>query len=586
MDDEGAFDVIVIGTGLTESITAAALAKAGFKVAHLDENVYYGGDEASLSLDEYIDWATQPRTSTQISSFSSLSPSDTLPNSRQYSISLSPSVIPATGPLISSLVASGVSRYGGFRLVEHVAVYSSDHKVETVPGSKEDIFKDKTISLLDKRRLMRFLVFASEDEEFEGRVELEGTNVDMPFLEFLKATFSLNQEIAETITYALSYCTSPTDKTLPALHRLRRYLRSIGRYGHSPFLVGHYGSSGEIAQGFCRTAAVAGAVYILGKPISSITRNRNSEKAQSTPTYTLTLADFPEPITCHLLISSESRLPVELIRNIDAIQRIPSAFPFADEDKPIKIARGVCIIDQALTLTPTQDSLIFGEADLENSITESSPALDTGIVVFPPFSVPAGFAPSAVTVLVVGEGSFSVPKGKWIIYISTPIPSFSPDSNHDSDPVVSPETLLKPYLETTLSFSSTSSVKPLIPLFTSFYLQSTSPAPRAASVTASAVPTDLSASHEVSNSIDPPSPSILLMPLPEILPLPDSGDASALNAEAVFWEAIKALNGFKDTKKQEASQEQDAPPVREEDRLSIESFWPPVVSEEDDEDEL
>lgn len=75
------------------------------------------------------------------------------------------------------------------------------------------------------------------------------------------------------------------------------------------------------------------------------------------------------------------------------------------------------------------------------------------------------------------------------------------------------------------------------------------------------------------------------MPLPEILPLPDSGDASALNAEAVFWEAIKALNGFKDTKKQEASQEQDAPPVREEDKLNIESFWPPVVSEEDDEDE-
>ncbi|KAJ3888531.1 FAD/NAD-P-binding domain-containing protein [Lentinula edodes] len=585
MDDEGAFDVIVIGTGLTESITAAALAKSGFKVAHLDENVYYGGDEASLSLDEYIDWAIRPKTLTQFSSFSSLSPSDTLPNSRQYSISLSPSVIPATGPLISSLVASGVSRYGGFRLVEQIAVYSSDHKVKTVPGSKEDIFKDKTISLLDKRRLMRFLVFASGDEEFEGRVELEGTNINMPFLEFLKATFSLNQEIAETITYALSYCTSPNDKTLPALYRLRRYLRSTGRYGHSPFLVGHYGSSGEIAQGFCRTAAVAGAVYILGKPISSITRNRNSEKAQSTPTYTLTLADFPEPITCHLLISSESRLPVELIRNIDDVQRIPPAFPFADEDRPIKIARGICIIDQPLTLTPTQDSLISGEADPESNIPESSSALDTGIVVFPPFSVPAGFASSAVTVLVVGEGSFSVPKGKWIIYISTPILSSSPDSNNNSDPVVSPETLLKPYLETTLSFSSTSSVKPLTPLFTSFYLQSTSPSPRAASVTPSAVPTDLSASHEVSNSIVPPSPSILLMPLPAILPLPDSGDASALNAEAVFWEAIKALNGFKDTKKQEASQEQDAPPVREEDKLNIESFWPPVVSEEDDEDE-
>jgi GDP dissociation inhibitor len=42
------------------------------------------------------------------------------------------------------------------------------------------------------------------------------------------------------------------DPTLPALKRLRGFLRSAGRYGNSPFLIGHYGGLGELAQGFCR----------------------------------------------------------------------------------------------------------------------------------------------------------------------------------------------------------------------------------------------------------------------------------------------------------------------------------------------
>src|SRR5260221_11941563 len=61
------------------------------------------------------------------------------------------------------------------------------------------------------------------------------------------------------------------DATLQALTRLRRYLRSSGRYGASPFLVGHYGGLGEIAQGFCRVSAVNGGLYILDGNTEEIT---------------------------------------------------------------------------------------------------------------------------------------------------------------------------------------------------------------------------------------------------------------------------------------------------------------------------
>jgi Rab proteins geranylgeranyltransferase component A len=123
--------------------------------------------------------------------------------SRQYSLSLSPSIIPSVGPLISSLISSGVSRYGGYRLLERVGIYHSPGVVNPVPGSKEAVFKSKDISLVEKRRLMRFLAFAAG--EFEGSKELVGKE-ELPILDLLRKDFSLNDDIASAIVYSLAYC--------------------------------------------------------------------------------------------------------------------------------------------------------------------------------------------------------------------------------------------------------------------------------------------------------------------------------------------------------------------------------------------
>ena len=195
----------------------SALSKAGVKVAHLDNNPYYGGDEANLTLDEVARWADGRSTSSENSEklstylvaqrakFTSVSRSPVVPDhSRHYSISLAPSLIPSVGPLISSLIASGVSRYGGYRLLERVGIYSSSNGLQNVPGSKEEVFKS-SLSLIEKRRLMRFLVFASG--EFEVSKELQG-HEQTPFYEFLQSKFSLTQDIADAIVYALAFCSS------------------------------------------------------------------------------------------------------------------------------------------------------------------------------------------------------------------------------------------------------------------------------------------------------------------------------------------------------------------------------------------
>ena len=51
MQDE-TYDVIVLGTGLTECILSGVLSVEGKKVLHMDRNDYYGGESASLNLQQ------------------------------------------------------------------------------------------------------------------------------------------------------------------------------------------------------------------------------------------------------------------------------------------------------------------------------------------------------------------------------------------------------------------------------------------------------------------------------------------------------------------------------------------------------
>lgn len=193
------------------SRTSRALAKAGLKVAHIDPNAYYGGDEATLTLDEVIAWAKQQSLPDHTHQNERCTRYDVeflseagVSHPRQYTISLSPSVIPAVGPFITSITASSVARYASFKLLGSVSIYHDGH-FENVPRGKEDVFRDQQIPLVEKRRLMRFLMFAAG--EYESSPEFQGKE-DVPFLEFLCQTFSLSENIAQIVAFALAYCNS------------------------------------------------------------------------------------------------------------------------------------------------------------------------------------------------------------------------------------------------------------------------------------------------------------------------------------------------------------------------------------------
>lgn len=518
------------------------MAKAGYKIAHIDPNPYYGASEASLTVEEFLQWGNS--TSSDISfECQSASP---FPQSRQYSISLCPSIIAATGPLISSLVGSGVARYGGFRLVESVGVYSKDGSISPVPGSKEDVFRNKAISLVDKRRLMRFLMFALQTEDFETAKELQEGNGSKPFVQFLGDVFNLKGDIVVAIAYALAYCFSETggfshifsklanaytlffssEDALTALNRTRRYLRSSGRYGASPFLVGQYGSTGEIAQGFCRTAAVAGAVYILGRGISSISK---TAKSTDEPTYTLHLDDFPDPITCNVLISPQESLPSNTL--------LEDAFTVKSEAPPLSgaVARAVIIVDHPPQLLRSSLPLPEEVPDDEEQGEAQPPSpkpVDAGVIVFPPSVLPESLSDTAVHVLISGEGTMSTPAGKCeysdcihsqglthdpgIIYFSAPI-SQTKDK--------SPREILTPYVEATLRLGGQETA----PLLSAYYWDKQPP---------SSSPIDAPVNSEHATCIVSPR-------LSHAHPLPETPDIAARDGENVFWKALELLKRWK-----------------------------------------
>lgn len=203
------------------------------------------------------------------------------------------------------------------------------------------------------------------------------------------------------------------DPTLPALHRIRKYLRSTGRYGPSPFLFGHYGGVGENAQGFCRASAVAGATYILGRNIVAVetTESPNAERRR----YSLRIDDVEESIESDVLIASHDYV------SIVPPSKSSSATSIGADSH--SIAHCIAIIDRPISFSESEPPSTTTEISPDTEFIEETlgPAdqkvqLDTAILVFPPGSVTGGSETAAVHALVTGEASMSSPKGKCELY--------------------------------------------------------------------------------------------------------------------------------------------------------------------------
>jgi len=259
MDEE--YDVIVRGTGLKECILSGVLSVDGKKVLHMDRNSYYGGESASLNLEQAFE-KFHPGTR----------PAESLGRSRDYNIDLVPKFIMATGLLTKMLIHTNVTRYLEFRGVAGSYVARPD-KIHKVPVTEREALGSGLMGFFEKRRCGKFLNFVQDYDQTKPSTFKDVGDCSRLPMRAVFEKFGVDAETQEFIGHALALYTDNDYIEKPALETVNRivlYKESLVQYtGKSPYIYPRYGL-GELPQAFARHSAVYGGTYMLNKPIDEI----------------------------------------------------------------------------------------------------------------------------------------------------------------------------------------------------------------------------------------------------------------------------------------------------------------------------
>lgn len=273
------FDYLILGSGLCESMIAHSLVTShpSSTLLQVDPNTFYGQSWAAVQLDQL--------ESTVLSSSSSSIPlpptSHPTTKSSSYAISLQPTLVPARGRFVNTLVSSNVAPYLSFQLLHAFILAQPDHTLLPLPGSKHDLFRTQELSLIEKRLLMRFL---------QSILEPDGLLIPEPLQslsDYLsRPPYSISNTKLSSVIAALSLAPTSDPPAQSVITRLRTLLTSIGRYPSptvsvlpAALLLGEYGGGGEWVEGFVRAAAVTGrAIQVIGRPILSLEQSSDDDK--------------------------------------------------------------------------------------------------------------------------------------------------------------------------------------------------------------------------------------------------------------------------------------------------------------------
>ncbi|KAG0354602.1 Rab GDP dissociation inhibitor alpha [Gamsiella multidivaricata] len=230
------YDVIILGTGLTECILFGLLSVEGKKVLLLDRHDYYGGESASLNLTQLFRKFRHGEE-----------PPSELGRDRDYNVDLVPKFMMANGELVKMLIHTDVTQYLRFKQIAGSFVYR-DYKIAKVPTTEAEAVRCPLMGIFEKRRLMNFFEY------------LKNYKMDEP-------STHQGMDIRSTPMEAVyNYLTRPAQETLD---RIALYMSSRARWGKSPYIYPLHGL-GELPQGFARLGVLHGGTYMLTKPVDEI----------------------------------------------------------------------------------------------------------------------------------------------------------------------------------------------------------------------------------------------------------------------------------------------------------------------------
>ncbi|QPG76834.1 Rab GDP dissociation inhibitor alpha [Brettanomyces nanus] len=288
------YDVIVLGTGLTECILSGLLSIDGKKVLHIDRQEYYGGESASLNL-------------TQL--YSKFKPSKPYQGQfgkdRDWLIDLIPKFLMSNGELTNILVHTDVTRYMEFKQVSGSFVYR-DGRIAKVPATTVEAISSPLMGFFEKRRMSNFLQFIVDYTEDDISTH-HSIDLDKQTMHEIYTHYGLQKGTCDFIGHAMAlhhnddYLIKPARDTYD---RIILYLTSVARYGKSPYIYPLYGL-GELPQGFARLSAIYGGTFMLDTPIDELLWNgqgqfvgvKTKEGVAKAPICIADPTYFPEKVT-------------------------------------------------------------------------------------------------------------------------------------------------------------------------------------------------------------------------------------------------------------------------------------------------
>lgn len=313
MDDE--YDVVVLGTGLKECVLSGMLSVDGLKVLHMDRNGYYGGESASLNLDQMFQ------------KFEKTNPGN-LGASRDFNIDLIPKFIMASGILVKMLIHTDVTRYLEFKSVEGSYVYKAG-KIYKVPATDTEALKSPLMGMFEKRRAKKFFMFVQDYEPSDTKTH-QGLNLDKATSAEVFRHFGLCDETIDFLGHALALHRDDDYLNLPAretVEKVKLYCESLARYQKSPYIYPLFGL-GELPQAFARLSAIYGGTYMLNKPFEGLVLEGDK---------VVGVRSEGEVAKCKFVIGDPSY--------------------FTDKVKQVgQVVRSICILDHPIPNTTNNDS--------------------------------------------------------------------------------------------------------------------------------------------------------------------------------------------------------------------------------------
>ncbi|MCJ1299567.1 Rab GDP dissociation inhibitor alpha [Hypocenomyce scalaris] len=263
------YDVVVLGTGLTECVLSGVLSVKGKKVLHIDRNDHYGGEAASVNIEalfkKYGNYAKGDE------------PWKKYGRVNDWNIDLVPKLLMSNGELTNILVSTDVTRYLEFKQIAGSYVQQGNGAratVAKVPSDAGEALRSPLMGLFEKRRAKRFLEWVGAFNE-DDPASYGGLNLNACTMKEVYDKYGLEASTRDFIGHAMALY--QTDDYIrqkgvakETVQRIRLYANSMARYGKSPYIYPLYGL-GELPQGFARLSAIYGGTYMLNTTIDEIT---------------------------------------------------------------------------------------------------------------------------------------------------------------------------------------------------------------------------------------------------------------------------------------------------------------------------